>query len=282
MRTLLCVWIVSALIFSPGVFGSAFAEGADCDPRLNRALVTVQGNELLICGVITPEILPVVEADLDYHVTTARIESVGGHALYAIDIAQMLNDHSVTVTLSGLCASACVTMFAILDSVAVSPNAVFVYHGGLVGQVEIATRTFPDDVSLGELRQRTTNEIEQRKMGEAGRTHFVESVIGLRPECVGSQDPIKSPVLVRGRPYIDVEFDAWLPSRSTLVRWRQGRPTNGLDENYDQDATRRLSLIQGVNWGRMAPMTDDAQIIHEREQILVGPPLPTCPLRNPD
>ncbi len=89
--------------------------GANCS-READAIISISGSTLTICGVINGRLIGRLPESFD-DITEISMTSAGGDGFAAASLAIILNEHAMPVRFDGLCASACLDLFILADSV---------------------------------------------------------------------------------------------------------------------------------------------------------------------
>jgi hypothetical protein len=255
--------------------GAVEVTGLPADVRCARdpdATVLRSGAILDICGLINGRLvahLPENYAGL----TEVRIRSAGGDEFAATSISEILNDLALPLKLDGLCASTCISLFILTNEIVVSDSALFLAHSSLRGRLDMISRstTWRDHTDLG-----LDASVIVTAMGlidalmESGsvdmRAYAIETTAAIGPLCaggvVGDRLLLSSPA---GVLYFEGEFDYWLPTEATLIRWRQGRPTLGLEAQYDTQLRSRIGHnLYAVVGANLRPLLADSELLVAR------------------
>tara|TARA_R110002073_G_scaffold3282_6_gene22144 strand:- start:496 stop:1380 length:885 start_codon:yes stop_codon:yes gene_type:complete len=268
--------LAAALMFgccsSSGAAGSSEPRaGASCSGEVD-AIVSISGSTLIICGVINGRLIDRLPERLS-DITDIRMTSAGGSGFAAMSLAITLNEHVLPVTFEGLCASACLDLFILTDAVSISGDALFLTHSSVRGRLAMISRsrTWQDRDRLGLDTASIERAVELTAMASTGapvdwRDYQIEATAALGPLCAGG---IADDQLLLGSPagvlYFESEYDYWLPTEASLIRWRQGRPASGLPGEYDAQLRTRIAAnfyaVTGVN---LRPILVDSEVLVAR------------------
>lgn len=252
---------------------SAHAETPLCDAGQQPPEVIVEADRISICGVLQRDMIPSVAVALsDAGRRMVRVESVGGHLLHTLELAKLINANGVELEFTGLCGSACVSLFVTADRVRVGPIAIFITHQTTMGLADISISAFPGDVELEDQRRQETADVQSYWRAGELRGFQTEATLLLAPYCRGPDTPPIGGVRYR----IEYRYESSLPTVETLLRWRETRSTTGLDADYDRRARERIEAINGIGWGFISPLTTDADLQALYERFKDGLELPIC------
>lgn len=245
--------------------------GANCS-READAIISISGSTLTNCGIINGRLIGRLPESFD-DITEISMTSAGGDGFAAASLAIILNEHAMPVRFDGLCASACLDLFILADSVSVSEDMIFLTHSSLQGRLAMISksRSWQDRDLLGLNTASVERAIELTELIADGMPvdlsdYKIETTAALGPLCAGGQ---AGDSLLLGSPagdlYFESEFDYWLPTEASLARWRQGRPAAGLAGEYDARLRSRIAAnlyaLAGVN---LRPILVDSEVLRAR------------------
>ncbi|MDG1419078.1 MAG: hypothetical protein P8P99_14870 [Maricaulis sp.] len=234
-----------------------------CDPSFGTA-VHVSDTQISICGIITLELREGLETIPLDGIDLVSIVSFGGDLLAANEIVARLNSFDVTIGFPGICASACMRIFAIANSTSIGEGALFIPHAGFVGKLHMIERT-PEyigrsangfsDYPLTLMQSRRLEIVDIDSPPSSSDMMEFETVAVLRPICSGRL--LNGNFFIGENSLFQAEFEIWFPLEDTLRRWSRNGGNLNL-ANYDQSLSRRQepyrALIDNMD---VAPTLED-------------------------
>ncbi len=199
--------------------------------------LSFEGDTVSYCGLISPSgVIEFLNFDLP-RVNHLQLRSSGGDGRLALILADYIFNHDISVNASGLCASACVSVWLR------SPKASIGEEGLLLVHSETRARL---SMIGADKRLENLNLLDPFSSLDA-RVIWSEATASVEPICAGRIDESGSLSLYNedGENAFRSSYDYSIPDKETLERWRGALETHIDPEYPDSNVLRRAALLIG-------------------------------------
>ncbi|WP_339745522.1 hypothetical protein [uncultured Maricaulis sp.] len=244
---------------------------------------SLQGSRLRICGIINQRLVDSISS-IETPISALYIESRGGGEPSTYQLAQLVNAREIEVHFVGICASACISFYLQAERVTVGPEALFLAHASAYGRVFMVTRS-------DEWRDRFSEHYDGRAIASAHdvleaislgyrnnvRDYSLESTAAIGPICAGGLADNRLILSQAGNLLFRSEYDFWILTQESLIRWRSGLSADGSLSTYDETIRQRLLANQSFFQGRrLRPILIDDQVRLAGEWMRSKPSFDLC------